>query len=218
MKKGYCDISIVLDRSGSMEPVKTDTIGGINAFTEDQKNENGTCKLSLYQFNEKYHVTYQNADISIAPRLNNETYNPSGWTALLDAIGKTIQETGKRLASLKESERPEKVIIVIQTDGFENKSTKFSRKEIFDMITHQQSKYNWQFVFLGANQDAIATANSYGISSASSLTYASNSIGTENLYKSVSNNLKSFRAGGQCVSFSSSDRQTQEEEINKSNS
>ncbi len=216
MSKNYCDLTILLDKSGSMEAVKSDTIGGINSFLDDQSKIAGECRVSLYQFDDEYETTYENALISVAPRLNNDNYRTRGWTALLDAIGKTVNSIGNRLSKLPENDRPSKVIFVIQSDGQENRSKEFTRVAIFDMIKHQQEKYNWKFVFLGANMDAIATASSYGISSKSSLTYAANSGGTSNLYKSLGDKLCSYRtSSSNNFEFDDNDRKMQEQELNK---
>ncbi len=219
MSKDYCDLTILLDKSGSMEGVKSDTIGGINSFLDEQSKVSGECRVSLYQFDDEYETTYENALVSVVPRLNNDNYKTRGWTALLDAIGKTVNSIGHRLSKLHENDRPSKVILVIQSDGQENRSKEFTRIAIFDMIKHQQEKYNWNFVFLGANMDAIATASSYGISSKSSMTYAANSVGTSNLYKSLSDKLCCYRSAENTVcdsfQFDDNDRKMQEEELNK---
>lgn len=216
MKNNYTDISIILDRSGSMDSIKTDTIGGFNSFLKEQQSVGGECTISLYQFDDRYEMIYEGKKIKNAPSLNNETFVPRGWTALLDAIGRTINSTGARLSKMKESDRPSKVIIVIVTDGQENQSKEFTKNQIFDMITHQKNNYNWQFVFLGANQDAIKVAGDYGIAKSSTLTYATSSIGTQSAYRSFSSNLANYRVGTSCsVDFSENDRNIQEEELKK---
>jgi uncharacterized protein YegL len=217
MKKDYAKIVVVLDRSGSMSSIKNSTIEGFNKFLDSQRElvkEDGTaageCDISLYQFDDRYEAVYENKDIKLAPKLNQETFVPRGGTALLDAIGKTIDKLGNTLRDLKESNRPEKVIFVIYTDGEENSSKEYNRNTIFDMITHQREKYNWAFVFLGANQDAIATATSYGISAGAAITYGANTIGTTNVY----NAMNIYTSGTRCaaiqdvqyMSFTQSDR------------
>ena len=128
--KDKADITIILDRSGSMESVKDDTIGGFNSFLAEQQKVAGEAVLSLVQFDDQYEVVYQDKDIRAADRLTEATFQPRGMTALLDAVGRTINAVGQRLASLPETERPDKVVLVIMTDGFENSSHEFSAAKI----------------------------------------------------------------------------------------
>lgn len=217
MNKDYCEIAVVLDRSGSMQSIKKDTIGGYNKFLESQRKLSGKCNISLYQFNEQYETVYENVDILKSPDLTDETFVPNGWTALLDAIGFTVDSLGNKLKSMPEKDRPGKVMVIIMTDGEENSSKEFSKDKIFDKIKHQTDKYGWTFVFLGANQDAIATATSYGIRSGSTLTYAATPIGSVNAFGSLSCITSGLRCAsiGEMVSFTSADRDLQNEEINK---
>jgi uncharacterized protein YegL len=171
MKDNYTHISIVLDSSSSMYSYADATREGLNSFIDEQKKLGKEATVSLVQFNSTVREQYSFQNLQKVPRLNQDNYIPSGMTALLDAIGYTINTTGEKLAALPEELRPNKVLIVIQTDGQENNSGKFDRQQIFDMITHQKEKYLWDFLFLGANQDAIAIAADYGINSKSSLTY-----------------------------------------------
>jgi uncharacterized protein YegL len=215
MKKDYCDITMLLDKSGSMYGVVSDTIGGVNSFIDKQRLVKGECKLSIYQFDDIYETTYEVSDIQSCGKLTTENYQTRGSTALLDAIGKTIINLGKRLDNLTEDKKPEQVVVVIQTDGEENASKEFTREKIFDMISHQRDKYNWQFIFMGANQDAISTAKSYGISASSALTYANNSAGNFFAYSGVACNIASYRAGTTSdTSFTDTDRTLQEQQLN----
>ncbi len=154
MKKDYCEIIMVLDESGSMGSCKSDTIGGVNEFLKNQKRIRGEVNVTLVKFSDYYHVINDAAPLDQIAYLDECNYTPSNTTALLDAVGKTINNTGKRLAGMPEENRPEKVIFVIITDGLENASKEFSRKEIFDMVSHQKQKYSWEFIFLGADIDA----------------------------------------------------------------
>lgn len=216
MKKDYCDITVLLDKSGSMAGVVSDTIGGINSFIDKQKAVNGNCRLSIYQFDDFLETTYQSCDIQTAPKLSPENYQTRGNTALLDAIGKTIIALGQRFEAFTENEKPDKVVFVIQTDGEENASKEYTTDKVFDMISHQKDKYNWQFIFMGANQDAIKTANSYGISAGSTLTYANNSAGNFYAFSGMGCNIASYRAGTtQDTSFTANDRELQEQELTK---
>jgi hypothetical protein len=195
MKKDYTDITLILDRSGSMRSVKDDTIGGVNQYVESQKNGPGECRFSLIQFDDRYEVVYDGKLINEVEPLTEDTFVPRGYTRLLDAIGKTVNDTGRRLASMSEGNRPDKVIIVIVTDGNENYSKEFSWEQIRNIVDHQKVTYNWEFVFVGANQDAILSGNQLGIGRDRSLNYTANSIGTQSLYKSLATNTLEVRCG-----------------------
>lgn len=197
-KPNYTEIVLIVDSSGSMGRIQADTEGGINTFIEEQKKVPGECKVTLVTFSTRHKEQYVGKDIAEVPKF---TLVPSGNTSLLDAIGHTINTVGARLSSLKEEERPSKVIFVISTDGEENSSREFNRTQVFEMIQHQTNKYSWDFVFLGANQDAIAVGNSLGISAQRSVTYAANSIGTQGLYRGLSAAIGSSRLSGQSVSY-----------------
>jgi hypothetical protein len=210
MKPNYTDIIIVLDRSGSMQSVMHDTIGGFNHFLQSQQEAPGEATITLIQFDDQYEGVYRGLAIKDAEPLTPATFVPRGSTALLDAIGRTIEETGARLAALDESERPEKVLFVIVTDGFENASRKYTRDQVNDLIAQQRDTYKWEFVFLGANQDAISTASSMGIGAANALTYAANSGGVRAAMASLSKNAVSYRVGATMdASFTSEDRDEQ---------
>src|SRR5262249_11735119 len=140
-----------------------------------------------------YEVVYEGTRLQDAPLLNDKTFVPRGTTALLDAIGRTINVTGKRLAALPESARPEKVIFVILTDGYENSSREFKVEQINDMIRHQRDVYAWEFVFIGANQDAITSASQMGIQAANALTFAASPSGTKHAFGSLTQNIAAYR-------------------------
>lgn len=212
MKPNYTDITIILDRSGSMSSVASDTIGGFNRFLDDQQKVPGEATLTLNQFDDQYERVLDAVQIKSAKPLNNSTFVPRGSTALYDAIGRSIEDTGKRLESKPEHERPSKVICVIITDGFENSSRKFTGSRISDMISEQRDKYQWEFVFLGANQDAIASAASIGINVANAMTYANNAQGVQSSYASLSRNLTQCRMHATAtMAFSKADREEQDE-------
>ena len=176
--KDETDITVVLDRSGSMASVRDDTIGGFNSFLEEQKAVPGSACVSLVQFDDQYEVVYECRDVQDAPDLSPRTFVPRGSTALLDAIGRTLNATGARLAALPEAARPGKVLLVVMTDGLENASHEFGAGQVFDMITHQRDKYQWEIVFIGANQDAVLTGASYGLPASNALDYAATPAGT----------------------------------------
>lgn len=174
------DITFVLDRSGSMAVIRTDTEGGFNQLIADQKALKADVRVSLMQFDDVFEEVYSALPVEEVPELRLE---PRGFTALHDAIGITIKKTGERLAKLPESERPGKVIFVIMTDGGENASREYLNK-IEPLIKHQRETYNWDFVFIGANQDAVLTGNGLGIGI--NLSMAANSAGTAQAYASTS--------------------------------
>lgn len=178
-------ITVILDRSGSMGDVpgmREATIAGFNEFLQGQKSAPGAAQITLVQFDDHYQVDYLAVDIKGAPQLSHATYVPRGGTALLDAIGQTIIQTGKTLADLPEASRPSKVLMVIDTDGKENASREFNKLQIADMIREQTEKYSWEFVFLAANQDAIMTAASMGIAAGSALNVQATNAGVGNKF------------------------------------
>jgi len=160
MRTDLTDITMVIDRSGSMQSIKTDAEGGINSFIEQQKLEPSEALLTLVQFDTEYEFVHSGTPIKQIPAF---TLVPRGSTALLDAVGRAINETGARLAAMTDADRPGLVVFVIVTDGEENSSHEFKRDKIREMIEHQQSVYKWQFTFLAANQDAFAEGASMGI-------------------------------------------------------
>lgn len=212
MNHNHTDITIVLDRSGSMSSIAADTIGGFNRFLEDQKKAPGTATLTLRQFDTIHDVVIDAKAIHQAKPLTVDTFVPRGMTALLDAIAMAVDATGARLERLPESNRPAKVICVIITDGLENSSHRFTREQVFEKIKHQQDNYQWQFVFLGANQDAIATATHMGIRAANAMTYADNSAGVNAAFASTSSNLVQMRFGSSTtMAYSKEDRKKQKD-------
>jgi len=160
MRTDLTDITMVVDRSGSMQSIRSDAEGGINSFINQQKQEPGDALLTLVQFDTDYEFVHTGVPIG---QVSKFKLVPRGSTALLDAVGRAINETGARLAAIEESHRPGLVAFVIVTDGAENSSKAFSRSKIREMIEHQQSTYKWQFTFLAANQDAFAEGASMGI-------------------------------------------------------
>jgi hypothetical protein len=177
-----------------MEQVKGATIEGFNAFLEEQKKGTGECLVSLYQFDDQYDVVYEGKNIKDAPRLTTETFVPRGWTALLDAIGRTVIVTGSRLAKMPEQDRPGKILIVIQTDGHENKSKEFNYAQIKQMIQHQEQAYSWTFVFLSASLDAPQVARAMGISDSNTSSYTGDSAGTKQVMGDLSRGVSRYRA------------------------
>ena len=173
MRSDLTDITLVVDRSGSMEQVREDAEGGVNSFITQQANEPGEALLTLVQFDTEYEFLHKGVPISQVPEYK---LVPRGTTALLDATGRAINETGERLSKMEEPDRPGLVIFVIMTDGLENSSKEFSKSDIKEMIERQQEKYNWHFTFLGANQDAFAEAGGMGIDAAGAANYAMDKV------------------------------------------
>jgi hypothetical protein len=211
--KEHTEIICVIDRSGSMESIKNDAIGGFNSFLNDQKSISGSASLTLVLFNNRYQLVHDNVPLSDVQPLNEESYKASGTTALFYAIGKTIDDVGVRLANAHEDERPNKILFIIITDGEENASHHFNkvvnndsfssrtvREPLYDeekinyMITHQREKYNWEFVFLAANQDAMKTADKLSISRGNTMNFSSTPNSVNTAYSNVSNMSKRYRA------------------------
>ncbi len=202
------DITLVLDRSGSMESIKTATIEAFNGFVRSQLHGIGNVRLTLVQFDDQYEVVYEAVPLPEAPLLTDDTFLPRGSTALLDALGRTINATGERLRKMPEMERPGNVVFVTLTDGEENSSHRFNMTTINSMISHQQATYNWHFLFLGANQDAIATAANLGIGAGDALTLAASPVGVQASMNAVGRKMRSLRAGAPAASldFTESER------------
>lgn len=198
MDTNYTDINAIQDKSGSMSVLRDETIGGFNTFLSDQKQAPGKCTFTLMQFDTTFNLLYTGEDIQKVQPLTRETYVPGGNTALLDAIARTIVTTGQRLEALSEEQRPARVIFAIFTDGFENASIEFGgpagHSKVMGMIKDQQEKYNWQFLFIGASQDAIQAGTGMGISSATSFSTANNAKGTAAAFAAASSNIRSYRA------------------------
>lgn len=163
MKKDYTHITVVLDRSGSMGSVESDVIGGYNQFIEKQKEVKGEVTVTLVIFDTNYEVVYNAKSLNEVPTLDNKVYYARGMTALNDAIGKAINETGAALRDMDEKDRPEKVVFVVYTDGFENSSREFSKENIKKMAEEQTNKWKWQFIFMGANIDSFGESANYGM-------------------------------------------------------
>ena len=185
------EIVVVLDKSGSMNKIKDDAIGGFNEFLKGQQEIEGSANLTLILFDTKYKTLYKGAPIQEVEPLNENTFVPGGWTALLDAAGIAIHETKERLAN----DPSAKVIIAILTDGKENRSEEYERSQLFDMINEQKEK-GWEFLFLGANQNAIEVGGSIGITADKSFTYMADSIGTRGAHRKYGAAIAGFRATG----------------------
>lgn len=194
MKKDLTEVVFILDRSGSMANLTEDTIGGFNSFIDQQRAEPGECKLTTILFDDEYEVLHDGVDLRTVPKLTDREYFARGMTALLDAVGKTINTVGERLSKTDESERPEQVIVVITTDGQENSSKEFTADTIKKMVATQENDYKWRFLFLGANIDAFAEGGSMGFGAMNTTNYDASAVGTQVLYASVSNFVSDVRS------------------------
>lgn len=206
MKDNRTRIAIILDRSGSMQSVRESTVAGFNEFIKKQREVGGDVTVKLVQFDNEYETVFDKP-LADVPELTQARFVPRGGTALYDAQGKTIVALGEELAAMPEGERPSKVIVMTLTDGEENSSKEYRLPMIAAMIKEQQEKYGWDFVFLGANQDAVLTAKSMNIRPQSSLTYTSNAQGMMRSMAMASNYVNASRTVGALnAAFSDQDR------------
>ncbi|MBP6997212.1 MAG: VWA domain-containing protein [Phycicoccus sp.] len=200
-------IEFILDRSGSMASIKGDIEGGFDSFVAGQRSAPGRCTVSLAQFDDHYEVVYTDLPLADVPAL---TLQPRGSTAMLDAIGRSMTTLGQRLAALPEDARPGTVIVAIVTDGLENASREWTRPAIKALIEHQSRGYSWQFLYLGADQDAVEVGTGMGIPADRALTYSrGNSRVAMAAGAAMVSGLRSAKASGQPfahIGFSDSDR------------
>jgi Mg-chelatase subunit ChlD len=173
MRSDLTDITLVVDRSGSMQSIRDEAEGGVNAFIEGQANEPGEALLTLVQFDTEYEFLHKGVPVSQA---TGYKLVPRGSTALLEAVGRAMNETGERLAAMAEKDRPGLVVFVVMTDGKENASEEFSKADIKTMIQLQQEKYGWHFTFLGADQDAFAEAQEMGMAASSAASFSKHKV------------------------------------------
>jgi hypothetical protein len=224
MKKGYTHIVVVLDSSGSMGSILDDTIGGFNTFLKSQKEAEGEATMTLVEFSQpsfnvrgiptwnpntliggvlndgkksvdpEVNVKFDFQDIKTVPELTKKNYVPNGGTPLLDTIAVAMNRTGKSLASLPESLRPEKVLVVIITDGEENASVVYNHQKVMEMIQHQTIVYKWEFMYLGANQDAIQAGAKFGLTAARSMSYGTTKEAIGSTYNVLASKTMAFRS------------------------
>jgi Mg-chelatase subunit ChlD len=205
MKQGLVEIVLVVDRSGSMLVTRSDAEGGLRHFLERQKQVPGEARITLYRFNDVVERVFEAKSIGEVSE-SDLVIEPSGMTALLDAMGRAIDEVGARLEKTPEGERPSKVFVVTVTDGEENRSIKFTHKDVFDRVSVQRQAFSWEFVFIGANQDAIKTGRTIGVPAAQSLSYAATAKGTQGVYAALAGQVAASRMSGQAVAFTVGDR------------
>ncbi len=186
MGKGLTEIVYILDRSGSMGGLEADTIGGFNSMMEKQKKTGEKALVSTVLFDDECEVIHDRIPIEKIEKMTDKQYYVRGCTALLDAVGGAIHHIGNVHKYAREEDRPEKTIFVITTDGMENASSRYSREKVQKMVKKQQKKYGWEFIFIGANIDAYAEAQKFGIRRDRAVNYVSDSVGTGIVYEGVS--------------------------------
>lgn len=196
MRENLTEMVFVLDRSGSMSGLAADTIGGFNELIEKQKKIEGDAYVTTVLFDHEYEVLHDHVALEEVAPLTDKEYFARGSTALLDAVGRTIDSVGARLAATAEEERPEHVVFVITTDGMENSSREYTAQRVRGMIEHQQQKYSWQFVFLGANMDAVSEARKLGISAKYAADFTPSHSGVRKMYSMALDSVMSGKRTG----------------------
>ncbi len=196
MKKGLTELVFIIDRSGSMSGLEDDTIGGFNAMLQEQQDLEGEAVVTTVLFDDRYELLHDRINIQAVAPLSRKDYTVRGSTALLDAIGRTIRKIRKAQHATQEDFRAEKVLFVIITDGLENASHHYTADMIKERIEHQRQKYGWEFIFFGANMDAIAEAGKIGIAADRARNYSADAYGTQSVYTAMSAMSSAFRTGG----------------------
>ena len=185
MRNDLVELVFVIDASGSMCNLVQDTIGGFNSLIEKQKQDDGETRITAVLFNHRVKKIYDNADVNTIEPLNENTYVTGGCTALYDGIGTAIDSVGERLAATPEDERPAKIIVVVITDGYENASKEYTSNDVKSRIKHQESKYSWEFMYLGADINSMRESSVLGFNPSYSKQYTASSEGTETVYAAV---------------------------------
>lgn len=196
MKKNLSEIVFLLDRSGSMSGLEKDTIGGFNAMIEKQKKEEGEALISTILFDHEMKVLHDRVKVQDVKPISEKDYQVRGCTALLDAMGGAIHHISNVHKYARNEDVPEHTIFVITTDGMENASSYYSSSKVRTMVERQKEKYGWEFLFLGANMDAIAAAKDFGIEEDKAVEYRSDDIGTRLNYAVMSEAICEFRTKG----------------------
>ena len=196
MKKGLTELVFILDKSGSMGGLESDTIGGFNSMLEKQKTEPGEAIVTTVLFDHGYKLLHDRSDIQAISPITDKEYQVGGYTALIDAIGQTIQKTKNAQKHIAEDHRPEKTLFVIITDGEENSSREYTAERVKAQIEHQKEKYGWEFIFLGANIDAVETAGRFGIDAANAQNYHADGIGISAVWFGLPIAMSTYREMG----------------------
>ncbi|MHB9315315.1 vWA domain-containing protein [Fusobacterium polymorphum] len=194
-KNNIVDVVFILDRSGSMGGLESDTIGGFNSMLEKQRKIEGKAFITTVLFDDQYELLHDRVNIAKVNNITEKEYFVRGSTALLDAIGKTIAKEKAIQDTLGKNEKADKVLFVIITDGLENASREYNSSTVKKLIETQKEKYGWEFLFLGANIDAIETANTIGINAERAVNYKSDSIGTKKNYDTLNKAVEEVRSG-----------------------
>lgn len=194
MKNNVTELVFILDRSGSMSGMESDTIGGFNAMIEKQKKQDGKCYVSTVLFDDVSEVLHDRVELGNIPKMTDSDYNVRGCTALIDALGGVIHHIANIHKYARPEDVPEHTMFVIMTDGMENASHRYSSDKVKQMIEKEKAKYGWEFLFIGANIDAVETAARYGICQDRAVNYNADKRGTKIVYESVANAVCSVRA------------------------
>lgn len=194
IRNNTTELVFILDRSGSMAGLEADTIGGFNSMIEKQKKQDGKCYVSTILFDHETQVVHDRVELSSVKPMTGNDYFVRGSTALIDAIGSSIHHIANIHKYARPEDVPQNTMFVITTDGMENASRKYSSSEVKGMIEKEKEKYGWEFIFIGANIDAVETAKHLGINSDRAVNYHADSKGTDVLYSTVSNAVSNMRA------------------------
>ncbi len=193
MRKGLTEVVFILDRSGSMSGLEADTIGGFNSMIGKQKKEDGEAVISTVLFDDQQEVVYDRQPVKMVEPMTDRQYYVRGCTALLDAIGGAIHHIGNVHKYAREEDRPEKTMFIITTDGMENASRFYTYDRVKYMVERQKEKYGWEFLFLGANIDAISVAARFGINADRAINYKCDQVGTSLNYQVMSETITALR-------------------------
>lgn len=202
MKQGLTEFVFILDRSGSMSGLEKDTIGGFNSLIAKQKKEEGEAVISVVLFDDEQEVLYDRVPLNRIEPMNDDQYYVRGCTALLDALGSAVHHIGNVHKYAREEDRPEKTLFIITTDGMENSSRRYTYKRVKRMVEQHKENYGWEFLFLGANIDAIETAGRFGIHANRAVDYECDSEGTQLNYEVLSKAVSRVRMSKSCMSTS----------------
>lgn len=195
MKNNITELVFILDRSGSMSGLEGDTIGGFNSLIEKQRCQEGECFVSVVLFDNESEVLYDRVKLADVRKMTRDDYTVRGCTALIDAIGGAIHHVGNIHKYARREDVPEHTMFVIMTDGMENASHRYSSDRVKQMIEHEKTEYGWEFLFIGANIDAVKTAGRFGIGSNRAVNYHADSCGTGVVYEAVCASIGKMRAG-----------------------
>jgi len=194
MKNSRTELVFILDMSGSMSDLVSDTIGGFNSMIQKQKKEEGECLVSVVLFNQDQNVLFDRVKIEEISEMTDKHYCPSGTTALIDALGRAIHHIGNVHKYARQEDRPDHTVFIITTDGMENSSRFYQADRVRSMVERQKTKYSWEFLFLGANIDAVETARRYGIDANRSVRYHNDAKGVAMNYRVMERAIRMVRS------------------------